>query len=203
MRNSWLLCVGPTVLLVSMAACAGPSTSSLPEIMSESEEGGFCDLVFRAQAPVKHPDGTLSVGAYGLDQGRRVGLQVALGSAWTQVSLGAGLPPAFQGTVELQSIGRDSDALLIAMDRLYETALHPAAMTAATKFSAITLEGDPRDPARGIVKIKLFFEPGDEEGYAELYVNIDTRAARLYVNEKDPDYRTALIKALTASRDDR
>lgn len=204
MRNAWLLCVGPTALLVSMAACDGPSTSpSLPEIMSESEEGGFCDLVFRAPGPVRQADGTLPFRAHGLDQGRSVGLEVALGSAWTEVSLGSGLPPAFQGTVELRSIGHDSDALLIAMDRLFETALHPAAMTAAAKFSAITLEGDPRDPARGPVKIKLFYEPGDEEGYAELYVNLDVRAGRLYVNEKDPDYRAALIKALTASRDDR
>jgi len=197
MRKAGLFFVGAAAFIVAMSACSG----DLPDITSESEEGGFCDLVFRVQGRVQHPDGTQSIRAYGRHEGRRVGLEVALGSAWKQVSLDSSLPPAFQGTVEFRSIGPDSDVLLSVMDKLYETKLGPASMSSATIFNAITLEGDPRDPARGIVKIKLFFEPGDEEGYAELYANIDLQAGRVYVNEKDPDYRTPIIKALAASRD--
>ncbi len=51
------------------------------------------------------------------------------------------------------------------------------------------------------MKIKLFFEPepADEHRYAELYTNIDLSTGKVYVNEKDPDYRKPVILALAAS----
>src|SRR5882672_9809627 len=105
MRKAGLLEVGTAVLVAAMAACDSPSRSGdLPEITSESEEGGFCDLVFHVQGRVQHPDGTQSIRARGRHEGRSVGLEIALGSAWKQVSLGSSLPPAFQGAVEFRSI---------------------------------------------------------------------------------------------------
>ncbi len=188
------------LLTLAMTACGGTSrTNALPEITLETDEG-FYDLVFRIRDYGQRADGTTMFRAYGIHEGQTVGVTVVLGSAWERVSLGADLPSAFQGTVELRSLGVESDALLNVMDQLYGTKLHPKAMKPATVFTGITLEGNPRDVSRGVVKIKLFFEPDDEARYAELYANIDLPGGKLYVNEKDIDYRTPVIKALARPR---
>ena len=64
--------------------------------------------------------------------------------------------------------------------------------------AAISLRGDPRHLEAGLTKIKLFFESADETRYAELYADIDLGATKLYVNEKDPGYRPAVVRALSA-----
>jgi hypothetical protein len=71
-------------------------------------------------------------------------------------------------------------------------------MAASTKFTGLSLEGDPSKLDDGEVKIKLFFESNKEEAYAELYTNIDLPSKKLEFAEKDPGYRVALVKALTA-----
>ena len=71
-------------------------------------------------------------------------------------------------------------------------------MTSETRFSAISLEGDPRNIEAGPVKLKLFFE-GAPSRQIELFTNIDLKARRLYVGEKDPDYRKQIIKTLGVS----
>jgi len=43
---------------------------------------------------------------------------------------------------------------------------------------------------------KLFFESEEDDRYAELYLNIDVAGARIELNEKDDDYRKALVLAL-------
>jgi hypothetical protein len=73
MRKAGLRFVGTAAFIVAMAACGSPSQSGdLPEITSESEEGGFRDLVFRAQGRVQHPDGSQSIRVYGRHEGRSV-----------------------------------------------------------------------------------------------------------------------------------
>ena len=54
----------------------------------------------------------------------------------------------------------------------------------------------PRELEKGLVKIKLFFEGAAESQYAELFANIDLKARRLNLAEKDPEYRPAIIRAL-------
>ncbi|HEX3250279.1 MAG TPA: hypothetical protein VHS05_12685 [Pyrinomonadaceae bacterium] len=72
-------------------------------------------------------------------------------------------------------------------------------MNKATEFIAISLGGDPRDLAKETVKIKLFFDSDEEDRYAELFTNIDLKARKLYIREKDEEYRAAIVRALRAS----
>ncbi len=72
-------------------------------------------------------------------------------------------------------------------------------MRAETVFSGFSLQGDPEDLAGGVTKIKLFFEPDSEDRYAELYTDIDIAEGVLRINEKDPEYRTAIINALSSN----
>jgi hypothetical protein len=63
---------------------------------------------------------------------------------------------------------------------------------------ALSLAGNPAELANGEVKIKLFFESGAEDDYAELFASIDLRGRRLSINEKDPEYRRGVVRALRA-----
>ena len=44
--------------------------------------------------------------------------------------------------------------------------------------------------------LKLFHEADPEDRYAEFYTNIDLANGVLQLHEKDPGYRSAIIKAL-------
>jgi hypothetical protein len=185
----------PGALVQRSKALAAP-----PEVTSEEEEG-FHDLVFYIQQHRRLPDGSQSLHALAAHRMRQLGLEVVLGPTWQTGSLGKDLPlVTFRGFITYRSTGSDSDEFVQLLDELYGTKTCPTAMSRETKFTGISLEGDPRDLAKGPVKIKLFFEPDEPDDYAELYTNIDLAARRLEVREKDADYRLPVVKALQAHR---
>jgi hypothetical protein len=181
----------------AQASIARP-LSAPPEVTSEAEEG-FHDLVFYIHGHRRLPDGSQSLLGSGVHKGRAVGLEVILGAAWRGASLDPGIPVvAYQGDVTYRSTGADSDAFVQVLDELYGSKVGPKAMAREVRFSAISLEGDPRDLAKGPVKIKLFFESDKEDDYAELFTNVELGARRLEVREKDQEYRRPLVRALEA-----
>ncbi len=172
--------------------------SGPPEVTSEQEEG-FHDLIFYIQGHKQLPDGSQSLRGEGTYKGRQLGLEVVLGPNWKEGSLGKNIPlVTYQGLVTYRSTGTDSDALVQVLDELYGTKLSPKAMGREIQFTGISLEGDPRDLKKGPVNIKLFFESGKEDDYAELYTNIKLAGNRLEVHEKDEAYRSPIVKALQA-----
>lgn len=169
-----------------------------PEIMSESEEG-FRDLLFHVQEHKKMPDGSQSIRGLATHKRRVLGLEVILGPTWQAGSLGKDVPlVTYSGTVTYRSTGSDSDAFVQVLDEVYGTKLTPKGMAIETRFTGISLGGDPRDLTKGPVKIKLFFESGGQDDYAELYTNIELATRRLEVHEKDEGYRLQVIRALRA-----
>ena len=170
-----------------------------PEITSESEEG-FHDLVFYIQDLKKLPDGTQSMRVLGNYKNQNVGLDITLSPTWKEGSLGKDVNlVTYQGIVTYRSIGSESDILLQAIDELYGTKLSPKAMSAEVRFTGITLGGGPRDLAKEPVQIKLFYELGGDDGYAEFYTNIELANHKLQIKEKDLDYRTPIVRVLKAN----
>jgi hypothetical protein len=183
----------PAAQVDSMKPLAAP-----PEVTSEEEEG-FHDLVFYIEEHKQLPDGSQSLRASGSYTGRRLDFEVVLSPNWNAASLGKNVPlAAYRGMVTYRSTGSESDAFVAVLDELYGTKVSPKAMGDETRFTAISLGGDPRELAKGPVKIKLFFESDDEGAYAELFTNIDLTARRLEFREKDEGYRSAIVKALQA-----
>ena len=180
-------------------ACRKDTTQliTIPEITSQAEDG-FHDFVFAIRSSEKMSDGSRRIRAAGTARGHPVEFDAILGSGWTKGRLGPGMD-IYKGDVEIRSVGMPSDELVKAMDSIYQTNLHPNSMKPAARFTAISLEGNPGLPEKGPVKLKLFFESDKEELYAELYLNIDWAGSRVHLNEKDPDYRTAVIHALAES----
>ncbi|HLJ88057.1 MAG TPA: hypothetical protein VKZ53_14640 [Candidatus Angelobacter sp.] len=167
-----------------------------PEVTSEEEEG-FHDLVLYAQDCKRLPDGSQTIRGLGTFKGRKLGIAIVLGPAWKAGSVNKDLPLiTYQGNVAFRATGADSNALIQVLDELYGTKVNPKAMAKETQFTAISLEGDPRDLAKGLVKIKLFFESGERDDYAELFTNIDLADHRLEIREKDQEYRLPVVKAL-------
>jgi hypothetical protein len=156
-------------------------------------------LVFYIQEHKRLPDGSQSIRGSGTYTGHVLGLEVILGPTWKAGSLGKGVPlVTYRGIVTYRSIGAYSDAFVQVLDELYGTKLSPKSMGIETRFTGISLGGDPRDLTKGPVKIKLFFESGGQDDYAELFTNIELAAHRLEVHEKDEAYRLPVIKALRA-----
>ena len=116
---------------------------------------------------------------------------------WKKTKLSKDIPiVTAKGNISLKSVGTDSDALIQVLDELYQTKLTPKTMHDETPFTGISLEGDPGELSMGIAKIKLFHEKGGEEAYAEAFINIDLKAGKVELREKDPDYRQPLVRAL-------
>jgi hypothetical protein len=176
--------------------------SPLPELTSDSEEGWY-DCVFAVEREERAPGGGRVLQAAALHAGERVALEAVLDADWKPVTLSEDPPIAgFRGEVWLRRPGVDGDALLRGLDALYDAGVGAGAMAAEVAFTAISLEGDPRAPDDGPVKLKLFYEPQGlreedyEDWYAEAYLNLDLAARRLWLAEKDEDYRAPLVRAL-------
>jgi len=168
-----------------------------PEVTVETEEG-FHDLLFYIQEHRRQSDGSQTIRGSGTHKGRPLGLEIILGPTWEAGSLGDIELVTYRGTVTYRSAGFESDAFLQVLDELYGTKLNPTAMGTETRFTGISLGGDPRDLTKGPVKLKLFFESGGQDDYAELFTNIELAAHRLEVHEKDESYRSPVIRALRA-----
>jgi hypothetical protein len=169
-----------------------------PEVTSQSEEG-FHDLIFYIQKYKTLPDGTQTMRVSGVYKGRPLGFEVTLSPSWKGGSLGKDIPlVTYQGMVTYRSVGAESDTFVQVVDELYGTKLSPKAMIAEARFTGISLEGDPHDLAKGLVKIKLFYESGSESDYAEFFTNIELADRRLEMAEKDESYRLPVVRALQA-----
>ena len=184
-----LLSVSPTV--------GAGQRPELPEITAASDSE-WHDLTFRIQHVQRQADGAQLVQAAGTYRNKPVAFAVLLGPQWEAGRLGDLPLITYTGVVTLRSLGVQSDHLLVVIDQLYGTAQHPLKMRPQTPFTAITLGGDPRDLQAAPVKMKLFFESDDESRYAELFLNIDRGAHTVELAEKDPDYRSAIVRALRA-----
>lgn len=157
----------------------------------------FIDLALFIEDHQRQPDGTQIIRAAGKHNSQPIRLEIVLGASWKSGSLDEKIPlVVYQGTVTFRSLGTESDNLVRMLDEVYGTKLNPTAMKQQTRFTAMTLGGDPRDLSKGPVKVKLFFESDNEKEYAELFTNIDLSKHRLEINEKDPDYREAIVQSL-------
>jgi hypothetical protein len=103
------------------------------------------------------------------------------------------------GRIALQSIGAPTDALLRLLEQQFQC--QTSSLPAAKRISctAVLLADDPAEIETAEMHSKLFFDSlaeSDPDSYAELYFNFDVPARRAYLMEKDPEYRSALLKWL-------
>ena len=98
------------------------------------------------------------------------------------------------GCITLRSLGEPTDRLVqeyeawFGLDAIDEPAVNEL------KAAAVVIGGSPADFSKGKVHTKLFLHHvGEDETYAEVYLNLDMRAGRVELKEKDEEYRPRLI----------
>ena len=187
------------LLAIGASACRkSPSARGhdavVPDLLSDSEEG-FADLTLLLETSPRNVGGVRPLSFVGQRGGTRVSFGATLGPNWRR----SDNPPitTFKGEVTFVRLGELSDAFLRELDRAYDTKLNPPGMVNTVSFTAISLEGNPSRLDAGPVKIKLFFEPPERDAYAELFLNIDLETKLVQVREKDPEYRRAIVRALS------
>jgi hypothetical protein len=167
----------------------------LPDVTAESEEG-FADLAFRLIRSDVGGDGAHHVEAWGQHNGQPVAFLAVLEPTWEPQPIEDTPNHWYWGWVLLRSVGTASDAFVRALDLLYGTSLGYRFMQKETRWRAVGLAEDPRRLVEQPVHMKLFFEHDDEARYAEVYLNIDSKAERVEFHEKDEGYRRPLLLAL-------
>jgi hypothetical protein len=107
----------------------------------------------------------------------------------------------FGHSVEIKSIGAESDRLLCFMAKMYGQKLDsPYHFKKSASVDFINLQtfalsvAGKRDTTTDKKEYKLFFPLKDDD--AELYLNIDDQKKRLEIEEKDPEFRSDIIKCL-------
>jgi hypothetical protein len=135
--------------------------------------------------------------AKGLLDGTSVGLRVEIDGHWNPKPTEHDAVTFYWGSVTLRSMGLESDALAMALSRLYGLPHAELRMLPEIRTEAVGLASDPRLIESEPVKMKLFFHSENEERYAEVFLNIDRRAQIVELHEKDPEYRKNLVRALT------
>lgn len=120
------------------------------------------------------------------------------------ISLKEGVPAGFvdgvpknsflAGGIIFESTGPKSDRLLTALAQKYKINSEKLVMQSKQVFTCANLNQTAVDYQSGTPKFKIFLEGGTE--IAELYVNFDFKKSIIYLNEKDPQYRNALINLL-------
>lgn len=93
-----------------------------------------------------------------------------------------------------ESTGPKSDRLLTVLAQKYQINSDILTMNSKQVFTCANLNRTNIDYQSGTPKFKIFLE-GDGE-VAELYVNFDFKKGLIYLNEKDIQYRNALINIL-------
>lgn len=183
------------LLAAATAGCGHDSRGGLPQLLAPSDEG-IVDLRFGIESRERQAAGAERIVAAAMDGEREVAFAITLEPQWKQGELeGIGLT-VHQGVVVLASVGARGDHLVQAIDRLYATKLGASRMRPEVGFTAISLDGNPAALDAATTKIKLFFESDSEDRYAELFLDLDVRAGTVQLNEKDSEYRHAIVRAL-------
>jgi hypothetical protein len=107
----------------------------------------------------------------------------------------------YRRAVQILRVGPESDRLLTALAELYGLPKAPLRMAAAISFTGIALHQDGIDMEMQPITIKLFGCDSDEEierdEYFESFFILDLPSGFVFWNEKDVDYREALIRGLS------
>ena len=172
-------------------------------ILDQFSEEGFVDCVFKVN-DLESDQNFYSFNLFASHRGKKVGLAVRLVK-----NVGPGFDAdmnlikdhVYHHGVSFRSLGQVSDDLITALSELYGQDARVIRMVQEETFTMIALQQGDTDLELCSVRMKLFgrdSEPFVEDDYYESFFHVDFPNGFAYWNEKDPDYRVPLIRALSA-----
>jgi hypothetical protein len=173
-------------------------------LLDQFSEEGFIDCVFQIQN-LHYEPGCFTFHMTASFEGEPVGLD-----AQVVKEIKAGFDEnmeliddhVYRDGVKLSRSGPESDKLISAITRLYNLDIPSTRMVDAECYTAIALHQGEIDIESQPVKLKLFGrdrETDQEDDYNESFFNLDLKNGLVFWNEKDQEYRTSLVKSLSAS----
>ncbi len=189
------------VLSSSVQAQNQPTVQKLPELPSACE--AFCDLLLSVQEMKTEPNGTLVLRAAALYKHEPVALRItfAAGMGLGSMNVQTGNPDIrslARGGIHFQSIGPESDHLIVALAKLYQSKIHPKAMDEDIHFDAYAAQGNPEDLQHKEVLFRIFHAaPGTDGMQCELLLNVNLPRNEIRLREVDQDYRDFIIRFLS------
>jgi hypothetical protein len=192
----WLICG-----IVNAAPQMKTDNQGNPVLTQYSEEG-FVDCVFRITDLVENPS-TYRFRMIASYKGERVGMEVTVVKG-IQAGMDAEMAlikdHVYRQGVIFSRTGPESDRLIKALSIMYRKQMSGVQMVESESFTAIALHQGPVDMTKEPIKLKLFGRdrPTDkEDDYYEAFFNLDLKNGFVFWNEKDQEYRTALLRALS------
>lgn len=193
---------------------AADAISSLPAVNARKAVGDRMDVVLPVlDSRAVMENGKLVGRAFrigGLWNGVLTEWGVFVPNEWEEVELTPAAPPAgsplaparptrvWASHVSIESVGTASDRLVQALGGAYELPPVNKAKKLAV-FEAVSLASDPRPIGSKPLRLTLSVlnDAGDPIG-GEVYLYLDLQSKTGELKEKDPQYRGALLQALTA-----
>jgi hypothetical protein len=107
----------------------------------------------------------------------------------------------YRESIRFLRSGPESDRLIMALAALYALSSKPRLMVDSFSFTGIALHKDDVDMEFEPITIKLFGNDAEdmpEDDYFESFFKLDLSSRLVFWNEKDPEYRDALIRGLSS-----
>lgn len=168
-----------------------------PEAMLGKEDG-FVDLSLSIAKYEKQKNGVARFLVRNTLDGKKVGFVVELQPTWKVQKVENADAYFYWGNAVIASTGKDSDTFLKILSKLYGLSLQNVSFSNRVNAQVVGLANDPARIENEPIKMKFFLNPdGPEELYPEVFINVDLKQNILEFNEKDPEYRGALVKSLS------
>lgn len=170
----------------------------LSEINSNTSGPDFMDITLVMSNDQK-TDSSHIYSAQGLHNGVQVGFIIEIKS-----NIPAGISgnddisqSGFsQNAVSFRSSGKESDDFIKALAELYKIPFPDHFTNKPMSFTVFSLNDKIADlDKNGKYKLKVFMD--DDDIYGEIFLNIDTDKRLIELNEKDIEYRPAIIRFLS------
>jgi hypothetical protein len=190
-------------LLLLVAFLFGQSAMSAETLspIKVGGEGGFVDIeaAFTRTRSIEGEGGIrgTAIEFGGTFDGKAAKYILLVPRDWDDAPL-AGLrlkPVPKSSDLGFRAADEGSVAFLAMLAKLYQLPTKTRRPNEFVAVQAIALGGVPEPLESGSIESKVFFRgPGL---YAELYVHVDFSKRVLRLNEKDPEYRAAILNALS------
>ena len=173
-------------------------------LLDQLSEEGFVDCTFRIANLRKtattisfHMEASYADEAVGVDVSILRGIKAGLCEVDDEITINEA--HIYRSGVSFSRSGAESDRLMAALAFLYGFDLKAPKMVAEENFTALAMSIEEVDIESQPAKIKIFGKDAatdDEDDYFESFFNIDIPNKLIFWNEKDPDYREPLLRAL-------
>ncbi len=171
-------------------------------IINQFSEDGFVDLCFKIEELAddgRHYHFHLSASYRNAVLGMNVQLAMGIQGGFN-AKMQLRKREVHRDGVRFLRSGVESDRLVGVLAGLYGSKRKSRKMIDEESYTAIALHQGQLNWDHDPVKLKIFgrdAEPLDEEAYYESFFNVDLAGGFVYWNEKDPDYRKPLLRALS------